>query len=251
MVVKKLLIGLKSSGGRNNKGRITAYHRGGGHKRKYRFIDFERKLEEIPGVIKSIERDPNRSANIALVSYSNGLVSYVIAPEGLKVGDIIISGLTTIWEALGVGRLGSIIKIQEGKVGEYLSNIEYFPGTGAQVARAAGGFVQFIKKYEENNKVLLKLKSGEYRIFEGICKAMIGIVSNEQNINKSLVKAGNTRWLGKRPIVRGVAMNPVDHPHGGGEGKKSGKGKTPWGWNTKGTKTSSERNKKLIIRKKK
>ena len=249
LIKKRLTINTVSKGGRSNRGKITAYHRGGGHKRRYRFVDFERSLLNVPGVILKIESDPMRTGNIGLVCYSNGIVSYILVPEGLKEGDYIITGNTTT-EDNDISRVGSIINLRDGVVGEFLCNVELVPGKGGQVARSAGGYVQFVKKFDNEDKVLLKLRSGEHRIFSGECKATVGIVSDIKHRDNIVGKAGVKRWLGRRPVVRGVAMNPVDHPHGGGEGKKSGRNKTPWGRITKGRKTR-KKNKinKLIVKK--
>lgn len=239
-VLKKLSVGLSSSGGRNNRGRITSYHRGGGHKRRYRYIDFNRKLLDIGGVVVSLEKDPNRSAFIGLVCYSNGLMTYIVAPEGLCVGDKIVTSSTGVIDESLYNRVGSMLQIKHGKVGEMLCNVELIPGKGSQLARSAGTYVQFVKNYVEDNTVLVKLRSGEFRVIPGDCFAMIGVISNIGHSDVVIGKAGKSRWLGRRPIVRGVAMNPVDHPHGGGEGKKSGSGKTPWGRITRGRKTRAK-----------
>lgn len=247
--LKRLSKGLKSTGGRNVAGRITSFHRGGGHKRRYRFIDWHRSVEGVVGVVKQIEHDPNRSGKIGLICYSNGLVGYSLLPEGIKEGALVSTDITT-GKLEGVSRLGSVIALRNGKVGELLCNVELEEGKGAQLARSAGNYVQWVKEYEGMDKVLVKLRSGEFRVLDGGCKAMIGVISNEEHGDKVVGKAGKSRWLGKRPVVRGVAMNPVDHPHGGGEGKTSGSAKTPWGKVTLGAKTrkKSKVNKYRIVK---
>lgn len=249
-VLNKLTLGTGQKGGRNNRGRITVFHRGGGHKQRYRFIDFQRNLHEIGGEVVAIERDPNRTSQIALIAYSNGLISYIIAPVGLKVRDRVVTSRTGEINEEIYNRIGSVIPVKYGKPGEYLCHVELHRGKGAQLARSAGNYVQYVKKYGEDSKVVLKLRSGEYRVVDGECLAMIGVVSNVEHRDKIIGKAGKSRWLGIRPTVRGVAMNPVDHPHGGGEGKKSGGVKTPWGRITKGRKTRDKsKSVKHIIKK--
>ncbi|HDL01128.1 MAG TPA: 50S ribosomal protein L2 [candidate division Zixibacteria bacterium] len=232
---KSLLRPLKKSGGRNNKGRITAYQRGGGHKRMYRIIDFKRNKYNIPARVASIEYDPNRSARIALLHYVDGEKRYIIAPVGLSVNDTVMSG-EKVEQIVGNSLpLGNIL------LGTNVHNIEMRPGKGAQMSRSAGSFCQVVAK--EGNKVTLKMPSGEVRTVPAVCYATIGQVSNVDHKNVIWGKAGASRWRGIRPNVRGVAMNPVDHPMGGGEGRSSG-GRhpcTPWGKPTKGYKTRSKR----------
>lgn len=225
--------GLHSSGGRNNKGRITARRRGGGHKRKYRLVDFKRNKFEVKAKVERLEYDPNRSAFIALVKYEDGELAYILAPQGLKKGDEVISA-----EKCDVKR-GYAMKLKNIPVGTTIHNIELKPGGGGQLVRSAGASAQLFGR--DAGYVQIKLASGESRIIWGECMATVGTVSNSDNKNRKYGKAGRRRWLGKRPAVRGVAMNPVDHPHGGGEGKSSG-GRhpvTPWGKSTKGLRTRS------------
>ncbi len=232
---KSLLRPLKKSGGRNNKGRITAYQRGGGHKRMYRLIDFKRNKHNIPARVASIEYDPNRSARIALLHYADGEKRYIIAPVGLNVNDVVMSG-----EKIEQN-IGCSLPMGEILLGTNIHNIEMRPGKGAQMSRSAGSFCQVVAK--EGKKVTLKMPSGEVRTFPAVCFATIGQVSNVDHKNVIWGKAGASRWRGIRPNVRGVAMNPVDHPMGGGEGRSSG-GRhpcTPWGKPTKGYKTRSKR----------
>jgi len=228
---KSLVRGLKKSGGRNNRGRKTAYHRGGGHKRRYRMIDFKRDKTGIPAKVNSIEYDPNRSANIALLFYADGEKRYILAPNGLKVGDEIKSG-----PGLEV-HPGNAMPLSDIPLGTTVHNVEMKPGKGGQVARGAGTGVQVMAK--DGRFVLLRMPSSEIRLFHRECLATVGQVGNLDYEKVSLGKAGRKRWHGRRPHVRGVAMNPVDHPMGGGEGKASG-GRhpcTPWGKPTKGYKT--------------
>ena len=234
---KSLVRKLKKTGGRNNKGRITSRRRGGGHKRNYRIIDFKRNKFDIEGNVATIEYDPNRSAFIALIHYVDGEKRYIIQPNGLKVGDKIISG-----EKVEL-KTGNAMQLKNIPSGQFVHNIEMIPGKGAQMARSAGAFVQVMAR--DKNYVTLKLPSGEVRMVPEKCLATIGVVGNKQHELVRSGKAGRSRWLGKRPKVRGVAMNPVDHPMGGGEGKSSG-GRhpvTPWGKPTKGYKTR-KKNKK-------
>ena len=243
---KPLLRPLKKTGGRNNLGRITAYHRGGGHKRLYRIIDFKRDKRNIPGVIVSIEYDPNRSAFISLVKYKDGEYRYIIAPKGIKVGDEIIAG-----EKVDI-KIGNALPLKDIPDGTIIHNVELKVGKGGQLARSAGSYAQILGK--EGKYAILKLPSGEMRKVLLECYATIGQVSNEIHENISLGKAGRKRWLGRRPIVRGVAMNPIDHPHGGGEGRSSvGRHPvTPWGKPTKGAKTrKSKPSDKYIIKRRK
>ena len=234
---KSLTKALRKSGGRNNKGRITIRHRGGGHRRRYRIIDFMRDKFGIEGRVATIEYDPNRSANIALINYADGEKRYIIAPFGLKVGDIIVSG-----EEVPL-KIGNALPMKNIPTGITVHNIELVPGKGAQMARSAGASAQIMAN--EGGFVSLRLPSTEIRLVPERCLATIGEVGNRSHEQIVSGKAGRTRWLGRRPRVRGVAMNPVDHPMGGGEGKSSG-GRhptTPWGKPTKGYKTR-KKNKK-------
>jgi large subunit ribosomal protein L2 len=243
---KSLLRPLKSKGGRNNRGRVTARHRGGGHKRKYRVIDFKRDKIDIPAKVASIEYDPNRTANIALLNYADGEKRYILAPVKLQVGDKVVSS-----ENADI-RPGNCLPLRNIPLGTQVHNIELTPGSGGQMARSAGSYAQLMAK--EGKFALLKLPSGEVRMVRLECRASIGQVGNIEQENVSLGKAGRSRWLGRRPHVRGVAMNPVDHPHGGGEGKSSG-GRhpvTPWGVPTKGYKTvRNKKSDKYIVKKRK
>jgi large subunit ribosomal protein L2 len=232
---KSLLRPLKKSGGRNNKGRITAYQRGGGHKRFYRVVDFRRNKHDIPARVASIEYDPNRSARIALLHYVDGEKRYIIAPDGLKVDDQIMSG------EKAENKVGNALPLDNMILGTTVHNIELKPGKGAQIVRSAGALAQLVAK--DGGKATLKLPSGETRTVPVSCYATVGQVSNIDHKNVVWGKAGASRWRGIRPSVRGVAMNPVDHPMGGGEGRSSG-GRhpcTPWGKPTKGFKTRRKR----------
>jgi large subunit ribosomal protein L2 len=234
---KSLLTPKKRSGGRNNRGRITAFHRGGGHKQHYRIVDFKRKKYDIPATVNAIEYDPNRTARLALLYYADGEKRYIIAPDGLKVGDKIMSGENSEI------KVGNALPLDRIPLGMEIHSIEIIPGKGAQVARSAGSSAQLIAK--EGDFALVKMPSGEIRKFRLTCYATIGHVSNAEWNNVSLGKAGRSRWRGRRPNVRGVAMNPIDHPMGGGEGKSSG-GRhpcSPWGQLAKGLKTR-KKNKK-------
>jgi len=229
--VKKLTRGLPSKGGRNNQGRTTMWKRGGGHKRRYRVIDFKRRRFDVPAVIVRLEHDPNRSAFIALIEYDDGEQAYILAPQRVAVGDKVVSG-----ERVDI-KPGNALPMANMPVGTIIHNIEMKPGKGGQIARSAGTYAQLIGK--DSGYAQLRLSSGEQRMVRAECMATIGAVSNPDNSNQKLGKAGRNRWLGKRPTVRGVAMNPVDHPHGGGEGRTSG-GRhpvTPWGKPTKGART--------------
>ncbi|MDR2104211.1 MAG: 50S ribosomal protein L2 [Deferribacteraceae bacterium] len=244
---KSLSKSKKRKSGRNSAGRITVRHMGGGHKRRYRIIDFKRNKEGIDGKIASIEYDPNRSANIALVNYIDGEKRYILAPNGLKVGDVITSG------GEADIKTGNSRRLFELPVGTLIHNIEMRPGKGGQLVRSAGTFAQLLSK--EGAYCHVRLPSGEVRLIKSECRASIGQVGNLDHENISLGKAGRKRWLGVRPTVRGVAMNPVDHPHGGGEGRTSG-GRhpvTPWGKPTKGYKTRKKNkpSNKYIITKRK
>jgi large subunit ribosomal protein L2 len=243
---RTLVAPLKKSGGRNNLGRTTVYQRGGGHKRRYRVIDFRRNKWNVPARVASIEYDPNRSARIALLHYADGEKRYILAPNGLRVGDRVETGERTEIAP------GNTLPLRSMPLGTIVHNIELKPGKGGQLVRSAGGAAQLMAR--EGKYATLKLPSGETRLVLAGCLATIGQVGNLDHENVSLGKAGRSRWLGKRPNVRGVAMNPVDHPHGGGEGRSSG-GRhpvTPWGVPTKGHKTRrNQRSDKLILRKKK
>jgi large subunit ribosomal protein L2 len=240
---KPLVTGLKKSGGRNSYGRITTRHQGGGHKRLYRIIDFKRDKNDIEGKVERIEYDPNRSSHIALVLYKDGERRYIIAPRKLSVGDSIISGDKT---PLSIGNSMSLLNIP---IGTFVHCIEMRPGKGAQLARSAGASAQLQAK--EGNYATLRLRSGEVRKILTSCRATIGEVGHTEHNLRKLGKAGARRWRGIRPSVRGVAMNPVDHPHGGGEGKTSG-GRdpvSPWGLPTKGYKTRTNKTTdKFIVR---
>jgi len=244
---KSLTVSLKKSGGRNNLGRITARHIGGGHKRRYRMIDFKRDKHGIAAKVFSIEYDPNRSARIALLHYADGEKRYIIAPNGLKVGDNIASGSGSEIS------VGNTLPLNEMPLGSFVHNVEIKPGKGGQVGRSAGSSLQLMAK--EGNFAQLKMPSGEVRLVNINCLATYGMVGNSEHENISLGKAGRTRWKGRRSYVRGVAMNPVDHPMGGGEGKTSGGGHpvSPWGQKSKGLKTRKRKNQsnKYIIKRRK
>jgi large subunit ribosomal protein L2 len=244
---KSLTVALRKSGGRNNHGRITSRHIGGGHKRRYRIIDFKRDKHGVPAKVFSIEYDPNRSARIALLHYADGEKRYIIAPNGLKVGDRISSGKGS---EIAVG---NSLPLQEMPLGSFVHNVEIKPGKGGQIGRSAGSSLQLMAK--EGNFAQLKMPSGEIRLISLNCMATYGMVGNSEHENISLGKAGRTRWLGKRSYVRGVAMNPVDHPMGGGEGKSSGGGHpvSPWGQKAKGLKTRKRKNpsNKYIVKRRK
>jgi len=231
------------SGGRNNNGRITTRHVGGGHKQHYRLVDFKRNKDGIPAVVERLEYDPNRTANIALVLYADGERRYIIAAKGMKAGDSLLSG-----SGADI-KVGNTLPIRNIPVGSVIHCVELKPGKGAQVARSAGTSVQLVAR--EGRHATLRLRSGEMRKVLIDCRATLGEVSNSEHSLRSLGKAGATRWRGVRPTVRGVAMNPVDHPHGGGEGRTSG-GRhpvSPWGMPTKGHKTrKNKRTDKLIVR---
>ena len=243
---KSLLMPLRKTGGRNSYGRITIWHRGGGHKRRYRVIDFRRDKLDIPARVASIEYDPNRSAYIALLHYADGEKRYILAPVGLQVGDRVLSG-----EGADI-RPGNALLLRQIPLGTLVHNVEMKVGKGGQLIRGAGTFGQLMAK--EGRYAQVKLPSGEVRMVLMDCRATVGQVGKVDHENISLGKAGRRRWLGKRPIVRGVAMNPVDHPMGGGEGKSSG-GRhpcTPWGVPTKGYKTRKNwQGDKYIVKRKK
>jgi large subunit ribosomal protein L2 len=241
--VKGLTVGKTSSGGRNNHGHTTVRFRGGGHKQSYRIVDFKRRKYDVPGTVERLEYDPNRTAFIALIKYQDGELAYIIAPQRLAVGDQVVSGLRADIKP------GNAMTLAAIPVGTIIHNIEMKPGAGAKVARSAGTFAQLVGK--DAGYAQIKLMSGELRVVRAECMATIGAVSNPDNSNIHIGKAGRSRWLGRRPHNRGVVMNPVDHPHGGGEGRTSG-GRhpvTPWGKPTKGYKTRvNKRTDKLIIR---
>ena len=241
--VKALTEGLSKTGGRNNLGRITAYHRGGGHKRSYRLIDFKRRKLGIPAVVERLEYDPNRTGFIALIKYEDGELSYILAPQRLAVGDTVVAA------AAADVKPGNAMQLSAIPVGTLVHNVELKPGKGGQIARSAGSYAQIVGR--DQGYTVVRLNSGEQRKVLGTCFATIGAVSNPDHANVSIGKAGRNRWLGKRPVNRGVAMNPIDHPHGGGEGRTSG-GRhpvTPWGKPTKGKKTRSNKSTdKFIVR---
>lgn len=240
---KPLLVKKTKTGGRNNAGRITSRHRGGGHKQHYRLIDFRRNKDGVPAVVERLEYDPNRTANLALLKYADGERRYIIAPRGVKEGDELMSG------GSAPVRAGNAMALHSIPVGSVIHCIELKPGKGAQLVRSAGCSAQLVAR--EGTYATVRLRSGEMRRVLAECRATLGEVGNSEHNLRSLGKAGATRWRGKRPTVRGVAMNPVDHPHGGGEGKTSG-GRhpvSPWGVPTKGYKTrSNKRTDKLIVR---
>ena len=242
---KSVLAPLPKKAGRNNQGKITVRHHGGGHKKQYRIIDFKRNKDNVPAKVATIEYDPNRSANIALLHYVDGEKRYIIAPKELKVGQIVVSGETADI------KVGNALPLANIPVGTLIHNIELKPGKGGQLVRSAGASAQVLGK--EGKYVLVRLKSGEVRMILATCRATIGEVGNEQHGLVNIGKAGRTRWLGKRPTVRGSVMNPNDHPHGGGEGRTSIGRKSPmspWGKPTLGKKTRSKkaRSNKFIVR---
>jgi large subunit ribosomal protein L2 len=241
--VKTLTEGLQKSGGRNNLGRITTRHHGGGHKQLYRVVDFKRRKFDVDGTVERLEYDPNRTAFIALVKYSDGERAYILAPQRLSVGDKVVSG-----ERVDI-KPGNTLPLRNIPVGTIIHNVEFKPGKGGQMARSAGTFVQLVGK--DQGYALLRLSSGEVRRVQLECLASIGAVSNPDQQNVVIGKAGRTRWKGVRPSVRGTAMNPIDHPHGGGEGRTKG-GRhpvTPWGQPTKGYKTRhNKQTDKYIVR---
>ena len=243
---KSLTEGTHSTGGRNNLGRITSRHKGAGHKHKYREIDFYRKKDNIKAKIERIEYDPNRSAYVALIKYDDGVMSYIIAPNKIKKGDEIISGKSVPIET------GNCMQLSEIPTGTDIHNIELHPNSGGKLVRSAGAFAQI--SGVDDNYCIIKLSSGEVRKIINTARATIGTVSNSDHQNIKIGKAGRNRWKGKRPQTRGVAMNPVDHPHGGGEGKTSG-GRSPvspWGQSAKGLKTRvNKRSNKFIISRRK
>ncbi|MEC9281272.1 MAG: 50S ribosomal protein L2 [Bdellovibrionota bacterium] len=242
---KSLLVSLNKTGARNNHGRITVRHQGGGHKRKYRIIDFKRSTLDIPAKVVAIEYDPNRSANIALLTYANGLKTYIIAPLGLNVGDSVIAS-----DSADI-KPGNCLTLNSIPTGTIIHNVEINPGAGAVLARGAGVSATLVSK--EGKYCQVRLPSGEVRYVLSNCRATIGQVGNTSHENQKIGKAGRKRWMGVRPTVRGMAMNPVDHPMGGGEGR--GKGNhptTPWGKPCKGYKTrNNKRTDKMIVRRRK
>ncbi len=245
---KSLLEPLPKKGGRNNNGRITTRHQGGGHKRRYRVIDFKRKKDGVPAKVATIEYDPNRSSRIALLHYADGEKRYIIAPKGLQVGDTVQSGTGSDIKP------GNALALSEIPVGTVVHAVELQPGKGAALARSAGTSIQLMGK--EGDYAILRMPSSEMRRVLVTCRATIGEVGNSEHGNIKIGKAGRARWMGVRPTVRGTAMNPVDHPHGGGEGKNKSAGRhpvTPWGVPTKGHRTRSKKNasSRLIIRRRK
>jgi large subunit ribosomal protein L2 len=245
---KSLLQPLKKNAGRNNQGKITVRHQAGGHKRQYRLIDFKRNKDNVVGTVKTVEYDPNRSANIALIHYTDGVKAYILAPKGLKVGDRIESG-----ENADI-KIGNALPLNNIPVGTVVHNIELKPGKGGQLIRSAGTSAQVLGN--EGKYTLVRLNSGEVRMILGTCRATVGTVGNEQHELINIGKAGRSRWMGKRPTARGSVMNPNDHPHGGGEGKAPiGRPSpmSPWGKPTLGYKTRSKKAKsdKLIVRRRK
>jgi large subunit ribosomal protein L2 len=241
--VKGLTVGKSHSGGRNNHGRTTSFFRGGGHKQSYRIVDFKRRKFDVAAVVERLEYDPNRSAFIALIKYADGELAYILAPQRIKAGDSVISGARVDIKP------GNAMPLAAIPVGTIIHNIELKQGAGGKMARAAGTYGQLVGK--DAGYAQVKLQSGELRVVRAECMATVGAVSNPDNMNQKIGKAGRNRWLGRRPHNRGVVMNPVDHPHGGGEGRTSG-GRhpvTPWGKPTKGAKTRvNKRTDKLIIR---
>ncbi|MCZ2204327.1 50S ribosomal protein L2 [Bartonella sp. A05] len=233
--IKVLSEGLSSKGGRNNRGRVTARFQGGGHKRSYRFVDFKRLKRGISAKVERLEYDPNRTAFIALIRYEDGQLSYILAPQRIDIGDSIIAGLNVDVKP------GNAMPLANMPVGTIIHNVEMKPGKGGQIARSAGTYAQLVGR--DQGMAILRLNSGEQRLVPSACFATVGAVSNPDHSNINDGKAGRSRWRGKRPHVRGVAMNPVDHPHGGGEGRTSG-GRhpvSPWGKPTKGKRTRSNK----------
>ena len=241
--IKALTEGKKSSGGRNNNGHITSRFRGGGHKQAYRKIDFKRRRFDAPAKVERLEYDPNRTGFIALIKYEDGELAYILAPQRLAAGDTVVAG-----EYVDV-KPGNAMPLANIPVGTIIHNIELKVGKGGQIARSAGTYAQIVGR--DGAYVILRLNSGEQRLAHGRCIATVGAVSNPDNMNTSIGKAGRKRWMGRRPHNRGVSMNPIDHPHGGGEGRTSG-GRhptTPWGVPTKGYKTrNNKRTDKMIVR---
>jgi large subunit ribosomal protein L2 len=239
--VKALTEGKHSSGGRNNNGRTTVRFRGGGHKKTYRIVDFKRRKQDAPANVERIEYDPNRTAFIALVKYQDGEQAYILAPQRLAAGDIVVAG-----EHVDV-KPGNAMPLGNIPIGTIVHNIELKIGKGGQIARSAGTYAQIVGR--DGDYVIVRLNSGEQRLVNGRCMGTIGAVSNPDNMNTSIGKAGRKRWMGRRPHNRGVTMNPIDHPHGGGEGRTSG-GRhpvTPWGFPTKGKKTRKNKSTSKFI----
>jgi large subunit ribosomal protein L2 len=241
--VKALTEGKKSMGGRNAHGHITTRHQGGGHKQRYRLVDFKRRKHDVPATVERIEYDPNRSAFIALVKYDDGEQNYIIAPQRLRAGDKVVAGTKADIKP------GNAMPLKAMPVGTICHNVELKIGKGGQLARSAGTYVQLVGR--DGEYALLRLSSGEMRMVRGECMATVGAVSNPDRMNQTIGKAGRARWMGVRPTVRGVAMNPVDHPLGGGEGRSSG-GRhpvSPWGQGAKGTRTrNNKRTDRMIVR---
>ncbi len=241
--VKRLTEGKIGTGGRNNHGRITSRFRGGGHKQTFRYVDFKRRKFDVPATVERLEYDPNRTAFIALVKYADGELAYILAPQRLRAGDTVVAGARVDIKP------GNAMPLAAIPVGTIVHNIEMKPGAGGKIARSAGTYAQLVGK--DAGYAQVKLMSGELRMVRAECMASVGAVSNPDNMNQKIGKAGRSRWLGRRPHNRGVVMNPVDHPHGGGEGRTSG-GRhpvTPWGKPTKGYKTrANKRTQRLIIR---
>jgi large subunit ribosomal protein L2 len=241
--VKTLTVGRSKSGGRNNLGRTTSWLTGGGHKQRYRIVDFKRRKFDVPATVERLEYDPNRTSYIALIKYRDGELAYILAPQRLRTGDEVVSG-----QSVDV-KPGNAMPLASMPVGTIIHNVEMKPGGGGQIARAAGTYAQLVGR--DQGYALVRLKSGETRMVRSGCLATVGAVSNPDHMNETIGKAGRHRWMGIRPSVRGVAMNPVDHPHGGGEGKSSG-GRhpvTPWGKSTKGKKTRNNKStNKFVVR---
>ena len=241
--VKALTEGKRKTGGRNNKGHVTSRGIAGGHKQRYRIVDFKRRKMDVAGTVERIEYDPNRTAFIALIKYEDGEVAYILAPQRLAVGDQVIASEKTDVKP------GNAMKLAQMPVGTIIHNVEMKPGKGGQIARSAGTYAQVVGR--DRGMVMVRLNSGEQRYIPGTCMGTVGAVSNPDNSNQNFAKAGRKRWMGRRPLTRGVAKNPVDHPHGGGEGRTSG-GRhpvTPWGKPTKGMRTRKNKSTdKMIIR---
>ncbi len=241
--VKALTEGKSKTGGRNNMGHVTSRGIGGGHKQRYRIVDFKRRKWDMPATVERMEYDPNRTAFIALLRYEDGIQTYILAPQRLAVGDTVVAGKKTDVKP------GNAMELAQMPVGTIVHNIEMKPGKGGQIARAAGTYAQVVGR--DRGLVIVRLNSGEQRYIRGECMGSVGAVSNPDNANQTLAKAGRNRWAGKKPLTRGVAKNPVDHPHGGGEGRTSG-GRhpvTPWGKPTKGARTrNNKRTDGMIIR---
>jgi large subunit ribosomal protein L2 len=247
---KNLKFSLKKSGGRNNKGRTTVFTKSGGHRRSYRFIDFKRNLLGIPARVIKIEYDPNRCVDIALIMYTNGLISYILKPLNLNINDYIISGKNIIFGNI-ISHIGSCLFLKDIREGEFFHNMELKKNSGGIIARSGGVFLKLLKNYNNIGYSLIKMPSKEYRLISINCKGTIGILSNEDNYLQNINKAGRSRWLGIKPNVRGVAMNPVDHPHGGNTGE-SRPSVSPWSRLTKGKPTRKKnKSNKFIFKKNK